>query len=150
MSKMSTDLTRLALNGSTVGTRWSVLFYTDAGFDSAPVRKALQSAVEEGAQMSTWRPDNDLMRLNAEPVGEVGEGACASHGRAAAEPKIGRALGGTFDIDIGMDDAVAAWGCGPESADADRIGQALAISRLPAHEVLELDLSVVGSGRQSL
>ena len=58
MSKMSTDLTRHALNGPTMGTRWSALFYTDAGFASAPVQKALQSAVEKDAHMSTWRPDS--------------------------------------------------------------------------------------------
>ncbi|MFN7599318.1 MAG: FAD:protein FMN transferase, partial [Cereibacter sp.] len=70
MSKMSTDLIRHALNGPTMGTRWTALFFAAPGFDPAPVQSALQAAVEEvDAQMSTWKPDSDLMRLNAAPVG---------------------------------------------------------------------------------
>ena len=71
MSKMSTDPVRHALNGPTMGTRWSALFFAAPGFDVAPVQAALQQAVEEvDSQMSTWNPDSDLMRLNAAPVGE--------------------------------------------------------------------------------
>ena len=70
MSKTSTDLTRHALSGPTMGARWSALFFAD-GLDPTPVQQALQAAAEEvDAQMSTWRPDSDLMRLNAAPVGE--------------------------------------------------------------------------------
>lgn len=66
MSKMSTELVRHALNGAAMGTRWSTLFYAPPGFDPAPVRAALQAAVDEvDAQMSTWKPNSDLMRLNA-------------------------------------------------------------------------------------
>ena len=70
MSKMCTEPMRHALNGPTMGTRWSALFFAQAGFDPEPVRAALQAAVDEvDAQMSTWKPDSDLMRLNAAPVG---------------------------------------------------------------------------------
>ncbi|ALV28523.1 FAD:protein FMN transferase [Pannonibacter phragmitetus] len=65
MSKMSTDLIRHALNGPVMGTRWSALFFAEPDFDPAPVRAALQAAVElVDAQMSTWKPGSDLMRLN--------------------------------------------------------------------------------------
>ena len=68
MPKMSTDLVRHALNGPTMGTRWSALFHMPPGFDAAPVTAAMQAAVAEvDAQMSTWNPDSDLMRLNAAP-----------------------------------------------------------------------------------
>ncbi len=71
MSKMSTDPVRTALTGPTMGTRWSALFFAPPGFDPGPVQAALQAAVDEvDAQMSTWRPDSDLMRLNAAPVGD--------------------------------------------------------------------------------
>ena len=71
MSKMCTELERFALNGVTMGTRWSALFFAEAGFDTAPLRSALQKAVDEvDAQMSTWKPRSDLMQLNAAPVGE--------------------------------------------------------------------------------
>ena len=71
MSKMSTDPARHALNGPTMGTRWSVLFFAERGLDPAPLQAALQAAVDAvDAQMSLWKPGSDLMRLNAAPVGD--------------------------------------------------------------------------------
>ena len=70
MSKMSTKPQRHALNGPTMGTRWSALFYTKEGFDPAPVQAALQAAVDQiDQQMSCWKDDSDLMRLNAAKPG---------------------------------------------------------------------------------
>ncbi len=112
MSKMSTDLVRHALNGPTMGTRWSALFHTAPGFDPAPVRAALQAAVDEvDAQMSTWKPGSDLMRLNAAPVGEWVAVPTRLLHVLSIGLEIGRASGGAFDI--GMGDAVTAWGFGP-------------------------------------
>jgi len=71
MSKMSTDPIRHTLNGATMGTRWSALFYAAAGFDPEPVQHALQAEMDEvDAQMTIWKPDSALMRLNAGPVGD--------------------------------------------------------------------------------
>lgn len=71
MSKMSTDLVRVALNGPTMGTRWSALLYLPEGTETAPLTAALQAAVERvDAQMSLWRAGSDLNRLNAAPEGE--------------------------------------------------------------------------------
>ena len=57
MSKTSTELIRLALNGPPMGTRWSALFFAVPGFDTGPVQAALQQATDEvDAQMSTWNP----------------------------------------------------------------------------------------------
>jgi thiamine biosynthesis lipoprotein len=138
MSRTSTDVRRCALNGPTMGTRWSALFYTADGFDPQPVGNALQTAVDEvDAQMSTWKPDSDLMRLNAGPVGEwmaVPE-RLMDVLRLALD--IGAASGGAFNI--GMGDAVKAWGFGPATADPYLIRAALDLRRRPAHEVLELD-----------
>lgn len=138
MSKMSTDRERIALNGVTMGTRWSALFYAVRGFDTKPVQTALQMAVDEvDAQMSIWRPDSDLMRLNAAPVGAwivLPERLRAVLGLGI---EIGRASGGVFDI--GMGDAVSAWGFGPKPATPDDIRAAMARSRRPAHEVLDID-----------
>ncbi|HRO16519.1 MAG TPA: FAD:protein FMN transferase, partial [Paracoccus sp. (in: a-proteobacteria)] len=109
MPKTFTDRARHALNGPTMGTRWSALFHAAAGFDPAPVRGALQAAVDRvDAQMSNWKPDSDLMRLNrAAPRAwvELPDGLMAVLQSALA---IGRASGGAFDIGVG--DAVAAWG----------------------------------------
>jgi thiamine biosynthesis lipoprotein len=138
MSKTSTDLKRRALNGPTMGTRWSALFYTPDRFDAKPVQDALQAAVDEvDAQMSTWKPDSDLMRLNAaRPKDWVAiPGQLRDVLRIAL--RIGRASGGAFDI--GMGDAVRAWGFGPDPADQQLIRKALNAPRRSAHELLELD-----------
>lgn len=138
MPKISTDPGRHALNGPTMGTRWSALFHADAGLDPAPVQAALQAVVTEvDAAMSTWQPDSDLMRLNRAPAG-----AWVAVPAGLAEVldlglRIGAVSGGAFNI--GMGDAVRAWGFGPEEADAGAIRATRVTTHPPAHEVLEID-----------
>lgn len=147
MRKTFTDLFRHALNGPTMGTRWSALFHAPAGFDPEPVRIAMAKAVAEvDAQMSTWRPDSDLNRLSAAGPGESVLLPPALMEVLAAGLEIGRVSGGAFDI--GMADAVTAWGFGSASADEARIRAARAKPRSPAHEVLELD-QAQGRARKS-
>lgn len=138
MSKMSTDLVRHRLNGPTMGTRWSALFHAAPGFDVAPVRVAMQAAAAAvDAQMSTWKPDSDLMRLNAaapESWIDVPPDLMAVLETALC---IGRLSGGAFDIGVG--DAVAAWGFGPAKVSMDAIRAGLGRPRRPAHDMLELD-----------
>jgi thiamine biosynthesis lipoprotein len=138
MSKTSTDLVRHALNGATMGTRWSALVFAPADFDLRPVRAALQAAVDRvDAQMSTWRPESDLMRLNAAPVGawcDLPEDLARVLRLGLA---IGRASGGAFDIATG--DAVAAWGFGPAEAAPGAIRAAIEAPRRPAWDCLDLD-----------
>lgn len=138
MSKMSTEPVRHALNGPTMGTRWTALFFASPDLDPAPVQAALQAAVDAvDAQMSTWKPDSDLMRLNAAPVGEWRDIPTDLARVLAIGVEIGRASGGAFDI--GMGDAVRAWGFGPAAADPAAIRTAMQAPRSPAHEVLELE-----------
>ena len=138
MSKMSTERTRIALNGPTMGTRWSALFFAPPGFDAGPLRAALQAAVDEvDGQMSTWTAASDLMRLNAAPVGQWRQVPAQLATVLRLGLAIGRASGGAFDIGLG--DAVAAWGFGPQAATPDGIRAALQAPRRPAHELLELD-----------
>ena len=120
MSKMSIDLVRHALNGPTMGTRWSALFFAASGFDPAPVQTALQAAVDEvEAQMSTWRPDSDLMRLNAAPVGVWIAVPSRADGGLAAGPRDRQARpAGPSTSAVG--DAVTAWGFGPEDGQPRR------------------------------
>lgn len=143
MSKTSTDPVRHALNGPTMGTRWSALIYSAPGLDPAPVQAALQAAVDEvDGQMSTWKPDSDLMRLNAAPVGAWVALPSGLLEVLRLGMEIGRASGGAFDIGVG--DAVATWGFGTERAATDRIRAALTAPRTPAHAALDLD---PGAGR---
>jgi len=135
---MSTDPVRHALNGPTMGTRWSALFYSAPDFDPAPVQAALQAAVAEvDAQMSTWKPDSDLMRLNRAPVGEWIALPAQLARVLALGLAIGRASDGAFDM--GMGDAVQAWGFGPAEADPQGIRAAMTAPRRPAHELIDLD-----------
>lgn len=141
MSKMSTELVRHALNGATMGTRWQALFFAARGFDPAPVGAALQAAVDEvDAQMSTWKPDSDLMRLNAAPVGAWVEVPARLREVLRLGLQIGRASDGAFDI--GMGDAVTAWGFGPTDAAPDRIRAAMTADRVPAHHAMEIDRTI--------
>ena len=138
MPKMFSDLKRHALNGQTMGTRWSALFHKESGFDIEPSRAAMAAAVAEvDGQMSTWKEDSDLNRLNAAMSGDWITLPERLLTVMAAGLAIGRASDGAFDI--GMGDAVAAWGFGPEEADEDRIKAARLADRLPAHDVLEID-----------
>ncbi len=138
MAKTFTDLTRHALNGPTMGTRWSALFHAPSGFDARPVHTAMAAAVAQvDDQMSTWTPTSALMRLNAAapdqwiaippPLMTVLEAALI----------IGRASNGAFDIAIG--DAVTAWGFGPTQANPTAIRMALGHARPTAHDALDLD-----------
>ena len=138
MSRISTELRRHALNGPTMGTRWTALFHAGPELDPAPIRTALQAAVDEvDGQMSTWKPDSDLMRLNAAPVGDWLRLTAPFAKVLRLGLEIGRASGGAFDV--GMGDAVLAWGFGAETAAPGRIDAALRAPRHPAHDLLELD-----------
>lgn len=138
MSKMCTERAHLALNGPTMGTRWSALIPAEPGRDPGPIRAALQAAVDEvEAQMSLWRPDSDLSRLRAAPAGvpvALPEQLCRVLELGLA---IGRASGGAFDIGLG--DAVRAWGFGPDPLTPEAIRAARAAPRRPAHELLRIE-----------
>jgi FAD:protein FMN transferase len=138
MAKTSTEPTRHALSGATMGTRWAALFYTAPGFDPEPLRAAMQDGVAEvDAQMSTWTALSDLMRFNRAPAGAWVALPDRLLQVLAAGLEIGRLSGGAFDI--GMGDVVTAWGFGADPADPARIRAALATPRRPAQELLELD-----------
>lgn len=143
MQKTSIDadggsLMRHALNGATMGTRWSAILHAPQGFDPRAVADRMSAAVAiVDRQMSTWQPDSDLNRLNdaapgvvvalPEPLLDVMEAGLA----------IGRASKGAFDIGLG--DAVAAWGFGAQPASPLQIAAARRLARVPAHEITEIN-----------
>jgi thiamine biosynthesis lipoprotein len=121
-----------------MGTRWSALFFTGPAFDAEPLRAALQAAVTEiDDQMSTWKPDSDLTRINRAPAGEWIEAPARLIEVLRLGLAIGRASGGAFDVGLG--DAVMAWGFGPEAAAGDRIRSAMSAKRPPPWEVLDIE-----------
>lgn len=138
-------LQRHMLSGLTMGTRYAAVFFAPAECDLKAVARELKEVVDAvDAQMSTWKLESDLMRLNRAPVGRW---------VALPEPmlmvleaaiEIGRASDGAFDIGVG--DVVSAWGFGSSRGTRDAAGMARAAEspRQPAHLSLELD---AGGGR---
>lgn len=141
MPKTSTEagaLTRHRLDGACMGTRWSALVFAPPDFDPGRLKAEMQAAVDEvDAQMSTWRPESDLMRMNRAPAETWVRLPGPLIEVLATGLAIGRLSGGAFDV--GMGDAVRAWGFGPAAPDPEAIRAARDVPRLPAHEVLELD-----------
>jgi len=134
---MPKTFTRIALNGPVMGTRWSAVFYsTDS--DHSALQAALGDAVARvDAQMSTWQPDSDLMRFNRAPVGDWFAVQTEFLEVVQLGLAIGQASGGAFDI--GMGDAVQAWGFGPAAPDRAAIIAAMAEQRRPAPQVIAVD-----------
>lgn len=139
---MSTDLARHALSGATMGTRWSTLLHAPPATDIAALSAALALAVDRvDRQMSTWKPDSDLMRLNAAAPGIWVPLPVELMRVLAKGLEIGRASGGAFDIGLGS--LVNIWGFGPVGTkpDAAAIQAALRKEQPPCHEMLELDMA---------
>lgn len=137
MSKTSTDRKPYALSGPTMGTHWSAVIHAGAGLDVERIRLSMQAAVGAvDGQMSMWKPDSDLMRLNRAPVGEAVPIPPMLEQVLRLGVAIGKASRGAFDMTVG--DAISAWGFGQCSASQDSIRAAMAARRVPAHEALEL------------
>lgn len=118
----SAPLQRYSLNGATMGTRYTAVFYGRAGCDAVAIGASLFAAVDQvDCQMSSWNPASDLCRINAAPV----------HTWLDIPPElalvidtglqVGRESRGAFDIGVGA--LVEAWGFGPSR---------LAVSTIPA------------------
>ncbi|GER08704.1 FAD:protein FMN transferase [Iodidimonas muriae] len=121
-----------------MGTRWSAQFHAPAVTDPDPIHAALAESVDVvDRQMSTWKPDSDLMRLNRAPVGEWVPVPAELMEVLARGTEIGRLSEGAFDI--GMGDVVTAWGFGTHDADESAMRAVLGHARPVTHEVLDLD-----------
>ncbi|XVN15217.1 FAD:protein FMN transferase [Pseudomonas corrugata] len=112
--KTSTELQRYSLSGETMGTRYTALFYAGAGIDSDEVGRHLACAVARvDQQMSTWKPDSDLNRLNAAPEQQWVAVPRELATVLSAALRISQQSAGAFDIAVG--DLVDAWGSAPEN-----------------------------------
>jgi thiamine biosynthesis lipoprotein len=119
-----------------MGTRWSVLI--DDPVTDPTLQSRFQAAVDEvDAQMSTWKPDSDLMRLNAAPL----DAWVPLPDRLLCVLEAGLVLSrqtmGAFEMNIGA--AVRAWGFGPDAIDLTAIRKASAARRVSAMDALEVD-----------
>ena len=135
---MSTDLTHIKLGGPVMGTRWSADLGVPNGTDIAGLEAALALALAQvDAQMSTWKPESDLMRLHAAPVGHWVDVPTELMEVLKRGLDIGQASDGAFDIGLG--DLVVAWGFNAADPDVDAIRANLGRNRQPAQDTLELD-----------
>lgn len=154
---MSTDpVLRLALNGDTMGTRYSVIAYARRSVDAQALGRLLHEAVSDvDAVMSNWKPDSDISRLNRAPLDQwITLPQSLIHVLETALT-IEAQSNGAFDIGVGAD--VAKWGFGPfagtvtgvggprpitrQTLELDRSGQ-----RARKHAPLSLDLSGIAKG----
>jgi len=123
-----------------MGTRWTATLIAGADTDMTAVETALAGAVDlVDRQMSTWRPDSDLMRLNSAPPGTWVALPDALLQVLETANHIGRLSDGAFDIGLGA--LVNAWGFGAAGPEADiaAIKSELAQDHPPTHETLEVD-----------
>lgn len=123
-----------------MGTHWSVRCDAAPDQDARRLHAALQAAVERvDAQMSPWRRDSDLVRLNRAPVDAWVDLPTETMHVLARALEISRLSAGAFDPAVGM--LVDAWGFGAvrDTPDAHAIRAARAHPHCPAHHGLELD-----------
>jgi thiamine biosynthesis lipoprotein len=139
---MSSELQRHALNGETMGTRYSAVFFAPAGIDLGAIGTALFMAVDQvDQQMSTWKPDSDLNRLNAVPTHQWHAVPAELLAVLDAAVRVGIESRGAFDIGVG--ELVNAWGFGPSGREpnAQQIRALGQRAHRSASAVLEIDLA---------
>ncbi|MWV12450.1 FAD:protein FMN transferase [Pseudomonas sp. R-28-1W-6] len=140
MSTEPPTLQRYSLNGTTMGTRYSALFYAEPGLDESAIGASLFAAVDRvDRQMSSWKADSQLNRLNALATGQWLDLPAELYQVLATALRVGRQSAGAFDIGVG--DLVNAWGFGPDRPQPDRaqIDALRRQPRRPAGAALELD-----------
>ncbi|WP_457373856.1 FAD:protein FMN transferase [Pseudomonas sp. TE12234] len=109
---MSTELQRYSLNGETMGSRYTALFYAEPDLSTEAISHSLARAVSRvDQQMSTWKPDSDLNRLNAAPEQQWVAVPKELATVLSTALRVAQQSGGAFDIAVG--DLVQAWGFGP-------------------------------------
>lgn len=133
-------LQRYSLHGEAMGTRYSAVFYAAAGIDEACVNAKLFAEVDRvDRQMSNWKPDSDLNRLNSAPENEWLTMPKELFTVLETALLVSRQSQGAFDIGVGS--MVQAWGFGPGKGlrDAKQINALKSQAHRPATEVLELN-----------
>lgn len=132
-------LLRYSLNGETMGTRYTAIFYAPDGIDIASIGASLFAAVDQvDRQMSNWKPSSDLCQLNAAPENTwIAVPPELAHVLETGL-KVGLQSNGAFDMGVGA--LVRAWGFGPaqQSPPAHRPESSPQVFRQAA-ALLELD-----------
>jgi thiamine biosynthesis lipoprotein len=125
-----------------MGTRWSATVDADNTMDLAALRQDLAAAVEQvDEQMSPWKPDSNLMRLNRAPVDKWVDLPAEILEVLDCALDVHRLSAGAFDPCVGT--LVNAWGFGAvrDTPDAQAIRAARLSLPRSADGCLELDRS---------
>ena len=134
---------RSTLRGQTMGTYWSARFDADPAVDLGQLQQSLDQAVAQvDRQMSPWKPDSDLVRLNMAAPDQWVSLLPEILAVLVRALEVGRQSSGAFDPGVGS--LVDAWGFGAvrNQPDAAAIQAASSLPYRPAHEWLELDCTV--------
>jgi thiamine biosynthesis lipoprotein len=144
MPKMSFEsvvvVQRVTMHCPTMGTRWSVTLDADDSLDMKALQHDLAAVVNQvDQQMSPWKPDSALMRVNRAPVDAWVEVPAELMEVLACALEVHRQSAGAFDPCVGA--LVNAWGFGAacDAPDANAIRIARQSKPLVAHACLELD-----------
>ena len=144
MPKMSSEsvalIQRITLNGPTMGTRWSATLDADDSLDVTALQHDLAAAVNQvDLQMSPWKPDSDLMRMNRAPVDVWVDLPAEILEVLACALEVHQQSAGAFDPCVGG--LVNAWGFGAacDAPNAHAIRLTRQAQPLAAHACLELD-----------
>lgn len=107
-------LRRYSLNGRTMGTRYTAIFYGPDAIDTPAIGASLFAAVDEvDRQMSNWIPASDLCRLNAAPENTWIAVPAGLAQVLETGLEVGLQSNGAFDMGVGP--LVGAWGFGPSA-----------------------------------
>lgn len=131
---------RITLHGPTMGTRWSASIDADNAKDLTALHQDLAAAVERvDAQMSPWKPDSDLIRLNHAPVGDWVDLPTGMMEVLGCALDMRRLSAAAFDPCVGA--LVDAWGFGAvrDAPDAQAIRAARQYLPPTSQACLELD-----------
>ncbi len=123
-----------------MGTRWSATVDTDHALDLEALRLDLAKAVEQvDGQMSPWKQDSDLMRLNRAPVEAWVDLPADVLEVLDCALDVQRLSAGAFDPCVG--DLVDAWGFGAvcDTPDAEAIRAARQPRAHTGHGDIELE-----------
>ena len=144
MPKMSSEplaaCKRTTLHGPAMGTRWSASVDAHNTIDLVALHRDLAASVEQvDTQMSPWKPDSDLMRLNRAPVDTWVDLPAEILEVLDCALDVHRLSAGAFDPCLGA--LVNAWGFGAERDAPDAQAIRAARTSMPRSAVgcLELD-----------
>lgn len=141
---------RTTLHGPTMGTRWSATIDPDHITDLTALRQDLAAAVEQvDAQMSPWKPDSDLVRLNRAPVDVWVDLPAEMLEVLACALEVQSLSAGAFDPCVGA--LVDAWGFGAvrDAPDAQAIRAAREPTPRPGNTRLVLEPSAGRARKQA-